>query len=98
MDLKIDPRIPLPNCLRCPALALSRKYNYPDSMLIDAIQDEKMKAYLEKISKVVVELTEDGDIKKYGERTEPEHVTRRLAVKNDSSGNRVCETTESKAE
>jgi hypothetical protein len=75
----MDPRLPLPNSLRCPALALFRKYNYPDKDLVDAIKDEEVKKHLNLISKVAVELKDDGTIQEYGRSIEPEHVKRRTA-------------------
>jgi hypothetical protein len=74
---KIDSRLPLPNSIRCPALALFRKYNYPDRALIEAFKDETTKEHLNLISQVAVELKDDGTIKEYGRSTEPEHVKRR---------------------
>lgn len=81
----MDSRIPLPNSLRCPALALFRKYNYPDKALVEAFKDETTKEYLEKISNVAVELKDDGTIKEYGRSIEPEHITRRVGHSNGSS-------------
>ena len=82
----MDPRLPLPNCLRCPALALFRKYNYPDSKLIEAVQDPAMKEHLKLISDATVEIKEDGIIQEFGRRIEPEHITRRTRSAHDSSG------------
>jgi len=75
----MDPRLPLPNSLRCPALALFRKYNYPDKDLVNAIKDEEVKKHLNLISQVAVELKDDGTIQEYGRSIEPEHVKRRTA-------------------
>ena len=82
----MDPRIPLPNCLRCPALALFRKYNYPDSKLIEAVQDPTLKEHLKIISNATVEIKDDGLIEKYGRSIEPQHITRRLRSSDDSPG------------
>jgi len=82
----MDPRLPLPNCLRCPALALFRKYNYPDSKLIEAVQDPALKEHFKIISDATVEIKEDGIIEKYGRSIEPEHITRRVRGPHSASG------------
>jgi len=86
----MDSRIPLPNSLRCPALALFRKYNYPDKALVEAFKDEELKKHLNLISQVAVELKHDGSIQEYGRSAQPEHITRRVGDSHDSSGGSTC--------
>lgn len=85
----MDSRIPLPNSLRCPALALFRKYNYPDKALVEAFKDEELKKHLNLISQVAVELKHDGSIQEYGRSAQPEHITRRVGDSHDSSGGSI---------
>jgi hypothetical protein len=85
----MDSRIPLPNSLRCPALALFRKYNYPDKALVEAFKDETTKEHLEIISKVALEIKDDGTIQEYGRSIEPEHIARRVRNANSSSGTHI---------
>ena len=81
----MDPRIPLPNSIRCPALALFRKYNYPDAKMLEAFQDETTKEHLKKISQVTIEIKDDGTIQEYGRNVEPEHIHRRIRSGNGAS-------------
>lgn len=81
----MDPRLPLPNCLRCPALALFRKYNYPDSKMVEAFQDPVLKEHLKLISEATVEIKDDGLIEEYGRSIEPEHITRRVRGSHSAS-------------
>ena len=94
----MDSRIPLPSSIRCPALALFRKYHYPDSAFIDAIKDEKTKEHMKLISQVAVEIAEDGTIQEYGQRSEPEHITRRIRHSNHTSGGSTGGVTDSRTE
>jgi hypothetical protein len=48
-------KIPLPNCISCPALDLFRKYKYPDEYAIKAFENQDVKKVLEKISGVKIE-------------------------------------------
>lgn len=81
----MDPRLPLPNCLRCPALALFRKYNYPDSKMVEAFQDPVLKEHLKLISEATVEIKDDGLIEEYGRSIEPEHISRRVRSSHSAS-------------
>lgn len=48
-------KLPMPNCIKCPALELFRKYKYPDDYAIKAFENEETKKVLEKISAVSIE-------------------------------------------
>ena len=94
----MDSRIPLPNSLRCPALALFRKYNYPDKALVEAFKDEELKKHLNLISQVAVELKHDGSIQEYGRSAQPEHIARRVGNSHDSSGGSLSGGSDPRAE
>ena len=94
----MDSRIPLPNSLWCPALALFRKYNYPDKAFVEAFKDEELKKHLNLISHASVELKNDGTIEQYGTAIEPEHIIRRTRGSNHSSSGSICGRSEARTE
>jgi hypothetical protein len=53
-------RLPLPNSLKCPALELFRKYNYPDDHTIQQFKEPVIVEVLQKIISVDTKPKNEG--------------------------------------